>query len=67
MITNTIAQLKKELDEITLIDLAKNKENIQKTLTELVITIQEFFKLINLKNRLLHINTEGEIRKRWKK
>jgi len=55
MIENTIKKLKEELNEIKLVELANNIGDIQGSLTELKIIIEDFFGMINNKKKCLYL------------
>lgn len=46
-------EINKELNSLTIKELAENKENIQEDLSKLIINIQDFLSLINYKKRKL--------------
>ena len=59
MLKDTIKQLEEELRALTLYDLSTNKKNIQMDLIRIKTLINDFFMMINNRNRIMNIKIDG--------
>mgnify|MGYP001389412843 CR=1 FL=1 len=59
MLKETIKKLEEELKGLTLYELSTNKKNIQQDLINIKNLINDFFMMINNKNRIMNIKLDG--------